>query len=353
MLKAIKIIKTDFDSKFLLKYNENTLLVGYIVKEILFYIQNDIPKKDIINLLKENHNVEISNDTLYETISRLNHLKANKNKKYLIKILTILNPNKFKYPSFVRASFNGVIFVVFFSLSLFTNIYGFLHFTKTSSSIFLDWFLFYFFLIIILLAHEIGHSISAKNYDINTGEIGLGIYGFLPVLYIDLNESWSLNYKKRLNINLSGIYVQLLIGVFIYLFIYIFGDNFILNNLFFSNFIILLFNINPFFKFDGYWIVSDLLKENNLMSKSNKLLKSLLKFKINLKINKIFVYSILRLAFIIYLLTILFLVVYRFLSSLIFDEMKSNYIVILSVIIYFILIKILKKNELKRKKREL
>ena len=41
----------------------------------------------------------------------------------------------------------------------------------------------YFILFFIFIAHEFGHSVASKYYNINPKEIGLGFYLFFPVLY--------------------------------------------------------------------------------------------------------------------------------------------------------------------------
>jgi putative peptide zinc metalloprotease protein len=131
-------------------------------------------------------------------------------------------------------------------------------------------------------------------------EIGFGFYHFFPVFYVNLNESWRLKKDKRTIINLSGIYIQLIIGMFLTVFMVFFNENRLLLSIFKTNFYIILLNLNPFLKFDGYWVLSDLLEENNLLKTSNNLIKE--KFKLK-AINKfedfiITIYTILRITFI-------------------------------------------------------
>ena len=45
-------------------------------------------------------------------------------------------------------------------------------------------------------------------------------------------------------------------------------------NLFNLNLIIVLINFNPFLKFDGYWIISDLFSEKNLEKTANNVIKN-------------------------------------------------------------------------------
>jgi len=212
-------------------------------------------------------------------------------------------------------------------------------------------------ILVILIFHEIGHSIAAKSFNIDVNEIGFGLYYIFPVLYVDLNQSWKLKKKKRIIINLSGIYIQLMIGVLLVFISYLLNDNKVIVSIFKINFYIILLNLNPFFKFDGYWVLSDWLEENNLMKKSKDLIKT--KFKTNKsKKPKLWVvfYTVLRVIFLIY---IIFMVLKNFIliTKKIFSDMNlttSENIFILIAIFFITKLIITKikvsKNEFKTRK---
>jgi putative peptide zinc metalloprotease protein len=124
----------------------------------------------------------------------------------------------------------------------------------------LNIFALYFFSIII---HEIGHATALVKYTSKTGAIGFGIYYIFPVLYADVNASWKLNKYQRMLVSFSGIYFQ---GICLvaFLCIGIYNENATIISA--CNLITLsiLFTLNPLFKFDGYWILSDIVDTTNL-----------------------------------------------------------------------------------------
>lgn len=123
--------------------------------------------------------------------------------------------------------------------------------------------------------HELGHASACSFYGIKHGGIGVGLYLTFPVLYTDVNNAWMLPRPKRCVINFAGVYFQsaamiLLIGLY-----HIFELDFI-------KFLLLMINVgfvfvlNPFFKFDGYWLTSDVIGVSNLHKKSIEFIKHLL-----------------------------------------------------------------------------
>jgi putative peptide zinc metalloprotease protein len=126
--------------------------------------------------------------------------------------------------------------------------------------------------ILILFIHELGHAASAHLFKAPPKSIGFGFYFIFPVLYTDVTEIWKINRMKRTIVNLGGIFFQLLINLILF---YILANTKdpqtinILVSLIVINTATLFINFNPFFKFDGYWIYSDIFKLTNLRQQSN------------------------------------------------------------------------------------
>ncbi|NUO02989.1 MAG: hypothetical protein HUU01_20460 [Saprospiraceae bacterium] len=127
-----------------------------------------------------------------------------------------------------------------------------------------------------IIFHEIGHAAAAAQYGIIPRKIGFGIYFLFPAFYTDLTDIWALPARSRIVINLGGIYMQLLVNVLLFFIMlsldpageaYYFIHRFMLFNIFIS-----LYNINPFFRFDGYWVYSDYFHLPNLRQRSMKLI---------------------------------------------------------------------------------
>lgn len=128
-----------------------------------------------------------------------------------------------------------------------------------NSNLFLSNMLIICLFILTLVWHEIGHMVAAKKYGIEVGNVGVGVYTFFPVLYVDLNRIWHLSRKERIIVNLGGVYFQLLLNMIFILAVVLF-NSYEFFELFKMNSFVLLVNMVPFLKFDGYWILSDFLK---------------------------------------------------------------------------------------------
>ena len=75
--------------------------------------------------------------------------------------------------------------------------------------------------------------------------------------------------EQRLVVNTAGVYFQLLFLSPIII-IYLFTGNDILKYFIYTVNVNFLITLNPFFKFDGYWIVSDLLGVPNLRARTRE-----------------------------------------------------------------------------------
>lgn len=362
MYTKIEILETDFEDKYLVKHKENSMYVGYITKDIIELLNDNKENNEICTRLSIKYHTDISLDTIHDVKVKVdNFLLKNEEVKSFYKIAKIFNPNRVTIPRKFYAIFNSMPFYLTLFILAIINVV-FFGYSKVNTLTLNENVILYIILFCILIGHEIGHSISAKKFDINVAEIGLGIYYIIPVLYVNLNEIWKLDRKKRIIINFSGIYFQFFIGLFIIIFSFIINDfKNVLINLFNFNLMIIILNFNPFFKFDGYWIVSDLLNEKNLEKTSNQVIKNLLKFRKADCNYTIIIYSILRFLFIIWILINLFKYFlnsfYQLFSSKSFNW--ENYFPML--ILFFFLYKIIKpffktktiKYELKSTKRDL
>lgn len=128
------------------------------------------------------------------------------------------------------------------------------------------------FMIVSSFIHELGHASACKHFGLKHGGIGFGLYLNFPVLYTDVTEIWKLNRKKRCIVNIAGVYFQLfcLIGL---LCLFFFTRYDILRYMILMMNLGFLMTLNPFFKFDGYWITSDVLGVPNLRNRSKELFK--------------------------------------------------------------------------------
>jgi putative peptide zinc metalloprotease protein len=122
------------------------------------------------------------------------------------------------------------------------------------------------------LWHELGHATACRLYGVRNGHIGFGFYLFFPVFYTDVSEAWHLPRLQRAVVDVAGIYFQLIFSTGLYI-LYLITGNLVFLLAFIGIAAILLFTLIPFFKFDGYWLVSDLIGVPNLRQRSQSLLK--------------------------------------------------------------------------------
>ena len=127
------------------------------------------------------------------------------------------------------------------------------------------------------ILHEFGHGLSCKHYGGECHEMGVMLLVFTPCLYCDVSDSWMLPNKwKRAAIGAAGMYVEVIIAsIATYLWWNSHPGGFnklCLDVMFVSSVSTILFNANPLLRYDGYYILSDVLEIPNLRQKANTIL---------------------------------------------------------------------------------
>jgi len=124
--------------------------------------------------------------------------------------------------------------------------------------------------------HEVGHAVVATRYGVRVAHMGVAFLVMFPMLYTDTGESWRLkDPRQRLAIASAGIAVELALASVATLLWSLAPDGSFRNGMFFlattSWIMTLAINASPFMRFDGYFIVSDLLDLPNLHERSSAL----------------------------------------------------------------------------------
>ena len=128
-------------------------------------------------------------------------------------------------------------------------------------------------LIVVKSAHELGHAYVAKRYGCKVGSIGVAFMVLLPVLYTDTTDAWRLrSHRERLRIAAAGVATEFhlaMLATFAWSFL---PDGPARSAAFFvattSWITSLLVNLSPFMRFDGYFVLSDLLHAQNLQPRA-------------------------------------------------------------------------------------
>lgn len=120
--------------------------------------------------------------------------------------------------------------------------------------------------------HELGHASACKRFGIKHGGIGFGLYLNFPVLYTDVTEVWKLDRSRRCVVNIAGVYFQLMCIIPIII-CFMLTDSDVLHYMIIIMNFGFVMTLNPFFKFDGYWMASDILGVPNLRQRSKEIIR--------------------------------------------------------------------------------
>ena len=128
------------------------------------------------------------------------------------------------------------------------------------------------FAIALVLAkalHELAHAYTATRYGVRVAHMGVAMVVMFPMLYTDTSESWKLsNAKQRMAIASAGVIAELGLAIVATLAWCLIPDSAVREAMFYlattSWVLTLLINVSPFLRFDGYFILADILDMPNL-----------------------------------------------------------------------------------------
>ena len=130
--------------------------------------------------------------------------------------------------------------------------------------------------------HEIGHAVTATRYGVRVAHMGIAMLVMFPMLYTDTGESYKLtNPRQRLAIASAGIITELALAGLATLAWSLAPEGPFKNAMFFlattSWVLTVLLNASPFMRFDGYFILTDLLDFPNLHERGGALARTWLR----------------------------------------------------------------------------
>ncbi len=142
----------------------------------------------------------------------------------------------------------------------------------------LNWVWLFLTLAVVKILHELAHGLSCKHFGGECHEIGFMLLVFTPALYCNVSDSWLLKSKwQRAAIGAAGIYVEVTLAS-IATVLWWFSEPGLFNHICLSVMFIcsvntILFNGNPLLRFDGYYILADLVEIPNLRQKATEVLR--------------------------------------------------------------------------------
>jgi putative peptide zinc metalloprotease protein len=121
--------------------------------------------------------------------------------------------------------------------------------------------------------HELGHGLMARRFGCRVPAMGFALLVLWPMLWTDVTDAWRLTDRhKRLLIDSAGILAELVLAIVASFAWGLLPDGPARNAAFLlsgSTWVItIVVNLNPLMRFDGYFILSDLLDEPNLQTRA-------------------------------------------------------------------------------------
>lgn len=280
-----KLASSSIKERYLLMYNGLYFEAGEAVVELLSCLQEEKSEEEAIAVYMEKkggkYSYEDVQKLIVHCIEPIFTQKSNmKRQIFLYEHELVPSATIDRYSNLFHILFRPLYMYLFMIATIVLNMYFFytennlLVFNNSTNAYTIIGLLL--FVLISSLFHELGHASACKYFGIRHGGIGFGLYLNIPVLYTDVTEIWKLPRNQRFVVNIAGVYFQMYILLSL-LVAYIFTSSEILRYMILVVNLGFIMTLNPFFKFDGYWIASDLLGIPNLRQRS----KSLLIFWIN------------------------------------------------------------------------
>ncbi len=125
----------------------------------------------------------------------------------------------------------------------------------------------------IKIIHELSHAYIATKHGVSVPHMGVALIVMYPVLYTETTGAWRLSSaRKRIEIGLAGIMAELaLAAIFLMLWHVLppgMGKSIAFSVVAISLIGSLFVNLNPLMRFDGYFVLSDMLNIENLHARA-------------------------------------------------------------------------------------
>lgn len=131
-------------------------------------------------------------------------------------------------------------------------------------------------LVILKSFHELGHAVVASRYGCRVPAMGVAFMAFMPMLYTDVTDAWRLQSKwARMHVAAAGVMTELALASFATLAWTFLEDGPARDVAFYIATVgwigSLLFNLNPLARFDGYYVLADVIGMENLGARAGRM----------------------------------------------------------------------------------
>lgn len=140
--------------------------------------------------------------------------------------------------------------------------------------------LLYLGMVVIKTLHEFGHAVVCRRYGGEVHTMGVMLLVFTPLPYMDATSSWAFKSRwQRALVGGAGMSTEVFVAAMAAMIWAYTGPGTIhslaYNMMFVASVSTVLFNIHPLLRFDGYYILSDLLDIPNLATRAKAQLRHL------------------------------------------------------------------------------
>jgi putative peptide zinc metalloprotease protein len=128
-------------------------------------------------------------------------------------------------------------------------------------------------LTIVKILHELGHGLTCKRFGGECRELGVMLLVGTPTLYCNVSDMWMVRSKwKRIAVSAAGMWVEAVIASTCTLLWWFSAPGLFnstcLNLMFICGVSTFLFNGNPLLRYDGYFVLTDLVEIPNLQQQA-------------------------------------------------------------------------------------
>lgn len=128
------------------------------------------------------------------------------------------------------------------------------------------------------IGHEFAHAYAAKALGLHVRTMGIFFIVFWPLLYTDTTDAWKIpNRRRRMWISGAGVLFEGVVAGISLMLWYLIPDGILRSLMFFlsgTSLVSTVFvNLNPFMRFDGYYLLMDYWGIDNLKTRSFSMLR--------------------------------------------------------------------------------
>jgi putative peptide zinc metalloprotease protein len=124
--------------------------------------------------------------------------------------------------------------------------------------------------------HELGHASACRHGGARPGPMGVGLYLVWPAFYCDVTDAYRLNRRGRLRTDLGGVYFNAIFALLAGAVYFATGVEAALLAALIQH-VILLQQLLPLLRFDGYYVLTDLTGVPDILSRVRPILRSVVR----------------------------------------------------------------------------